>query len=63
MNIKELENKLTEEHLLKIYDRGNYIYYWANFSSLEEACDDLYDEISLLDAIYKEKVLCYIVFN
>ena len=97
MKIKEMENKLCEENLLKIYDRGSwkeyiglkenrnfsyeqsygiekmedgsytvfiggeqddrgsFVYYWANFSSIEEACDDLYDEVSLLNAVYKEK--------
>ena len=97
MKIKEMENKLCEENLLKIYDRGSwkeyiglkenrkfsyeqsygiekmedgsytvfiggeqddrggFVYYWTNFSSIEEACDDLYDEVSLLNANYKEK--------
>lgn len=36
-------------------DRGGFVYYWVNFPTIEEACDDLYDEVSLLNAIYKEK--------
>ena len=36
-------------------DRGGFIYYWSNFPTIEEACDNLYRYIWLCDKSYKEK--------